>query len=344
MSDKLRICLVGVGRVSSSYFPAIKELDDLLELSAIVSRDKVKGEEAAVNWGAKNFYTSYEEMLKNPEIDAVILCLPHHLHEPYTIMAAEARKHILCEKPMALNASQATKMVESAERNNVTLMIGQSRRFYNAVLKSKDLIMNGRIGRVVSISEWNLSHRIEDHPSEWRSDIKKSGGRIIPFWGVHLIDYILWILEKRPTTVFAQMASVNPNWKGVDEVMVFMGFDQDEMANIHLSWNCRSIKPHKREEVIGKIWNSKKNSIYERYIIGEEGTIYMNDETDLFLNGECIIEGDQSPSNFTLMINEFAKAIKEGRNPMASGKEVIKVMETVDAAFKSAESKCVVHL
>lgn len=343
-ADKLRICLVGCGRVATSYYPGFQALSDLITFEAVVSREREKGEEIAQKWGAKKVYTEYEEALKDPEIDAVILCLPHHLHKPYTIQACEAKKHVLCEKPMALNAEECQEMVDAAEKNGVKLMIGQSRRFYDAVIKSKELADKGIIGKVSSVTEWNLCHRVEDHPSTWRPDLKKSGGRIMPFWGVHLLDYILWLFGKAPVSVYAVMETLNHNWTGEDEAMLLMRFDEGEMASVHLSSNCRRISANTREEVTGKIWDSKKNSIYERYIIGDKGTMYMSDETDLLLNGDVVMEGDQKVSNFTTMLKEFATAIKENREPLANGKQVMDVMRVVDAAFISARENRVVEL
>jgi predicted dehydrogenase len=342
--QKLRLAVVGLGRVATSHFEAIGEIGDLVELAAVMSRDEAKGRQAAARHGASKVYTEYEAMLEDREIDAVILCLPHFLHASATIAAARAGKHVLCEKPMALNADEARQMIRAAEEHGVFLMIGQSRRFYDAVLESKRIAQSGRLGRLIAINEWNYSLRLEDHPSTWRPDLQKSGGRIMPFWGVHLLDYILWMFDARPTTVAARMASVNPNWDGEDEAIVLLGFDGGGMASIHLSWNARIRPTHSRQEVTGRIWNSKKNAVYERYVIGEKGALYMNDETDLCLDGEPVVSGPQRPSNFALQLREFASAIAEGREPLASGREVMKVQETVDAAFRAARENCTVTL
>jgi predicted dehydrogenase len=342
--EKLRLCVVGIGRVASSHLDATGELKGLVELTGVMSRDATRGGQAAARHGARKVYTDYEAMLADPEIDAVVLCLPHFLHESATVAAARARKHVLCEKPMALNADEARRMVQAAEENGVRLMIGQSRRFYDAVLASKRLAASGRLGRLVAINEWNYSLRLEDHPSTWRPDLQRSGGRIMPFWGVHLLDYILWMFDARPRTVSATMASVNPTWEGEDEAIVLLSFDGGGMASIHLSWNARIKPTHSRQEVAGRIWDSKKNAVYERYVIGDRGTLYMNDETELYMNGEPVVSGVQEPSNFALQLREFASAIAERREPLASGREVLKVQETIDAAFRAARANCTVTL
>ncbi len=342
--QKLRLCVVGLGRVATSHLDAIAELKEAVELAAVMSRDEAKGRQTTVQHGARRVYTDYAAMLEDREIDAVVLCLPHFLHESATVAAVRAGKHVLCEKPMALNADEARRMVRAAEEHGVRLMIGQSRRFYDAVLASRRLVQEDRLGRLVAINEWNYSLRLEDHPSTWRPDLQKSGGRIMPFWGVHLLDYILWMFDARPRTVAARMASVNPNWQGEDEAIVLLGFDGGGMASIHLSWNARIRPTHPRQEVTGRIWDSKKNAVYERYVIGEKGALYMDDETELYLDGELIVSGPQQPSNFALQLREFASAIAEGREPLASGREVLKVQETVDAAFRAAREGCTVVL
>ena len=206
MQKRVNLCLVGVGRVSTSHFEAIANLSELVNLTAVMSRNENNLKIAADKWGAQKTYSSYEKMLKNPDIDAVIICLPHHLHESTTITAAQAKKNILCEKPMAITGQQCRNMVKAADDNNVTLMIGQSRRFYDAVLKSKEIISEGNLGKILSINEWNYSLRVEAHPSSWRLDMDKSGGRIMPLWGAHLLDYILWVMEKKTQIYLCQDA------------------------------------------------------------------------------------------------------------------------------------------
>jgi len=339
MQKKVGLAVIGCGRVAYSHLPAIKELGDMAQLVATVSRTKEHAKEAARKFGAKRYYTSLEEALQDSEIDAVVLCLPHHLHASISVKAAEHGKHMLVEKPMANTVREAEEMIEAAEKNGVILMSGQSRRFYNAVLESKKYLDKGKIGRLIDINA-TLFGYVDKPPTSWWSSAKKAGGLIIPLFGSHTIDYILWLFGKAPSRIYAETYSNNPNWEGEDEANILMGFDDGSMASVTMSWNARLVK-------ISGMEADKKilpTPIYHRYVIGSEGTMHLEDELELSLNGEKLVSGEQKPSNFHLQMKEFLTSIIEGRQPLASGKEVKKVIAVMEASQISAKEHRVVHL
>lgn len=331
--------MVGMGRVYNSHLPAIQQLPDKIEIVGIVTRNEEKGREEAKRLQVD--YLTYDEALKNPEIDAVLLLLPHDLHAPCAIQAMQAGKHVLVEKPMALNREEAYRMVEAAERSKVTLMIGQSRRFFGPVEESIRLIRNKEIGDIININALFLGH-MHRPAVNWWTNKDKIGGFIIPLWGSHIMDYVLWAYNQPPISVYAQGYSNNPHWEGEDEAAISLKFEQGRMANILLSFNAGY--PPDEEGLTGKrIW-STQDSVYSRYMIGSKGMLHLKDEYELFLNGEIIAEHEQSSSNFKRQIEEFADAIRENRPPLASGKEVLRIVEAIDAAYMSMNENRVVHM
>lgn len=339
MQNIVRLAVIGCGRVAYSHLPAIKELGNMAQLVAAVSRTKGHAEKAAREFGAKRCYTSLEEALQDSEIDAVVLCLPHHLHASVSIKAAKHGKHILVEKPMANTVEEAEEMIEAAEKNGVILMSGQSRRFYNAVLESKDYLDKGKIGKLININA-TLFGYVDKPPTPWWSSAEKTGGLIIPLFGSHTIDYILWLFGKAPSRVYAETYSNNSSWEGEDEANIIMGFDDGSMASVTMSWNARLVK-------ISGIEADKKilpTPIYNRYVIGSKGTMHIEDELELSLNGEKLVSGEQKPDNFHLQMKEFVTSIIEKREPLASGKEVKKVIQVMEASQMSAKEHRVVYL
>lgn len=342
MVDKIRLGIVGLGRVSSSHLPAIEELRDKVTLQAIVSRDPDKAARAAVGWDRASLYTSFDDALQDPAIDAFLLLLPHDLHAPYAIKAMQAGKHVLIEKPMALNRWEGGQMVDAAEQNGVTLMVGQSRRFFGPVMKSIEIIRNGEIGDLFTIHAILLAY-IDKPAVDWWKDVKHIGGFIIPLWGSHILDYIIWAYGELPETVYAQGYSHNANWEGEDEVAISLKFSRNRMANVMMSFNAGRV-PDDEEGLGGKrIW-STQDSVYLRYMTGTKGILHLKDEHELWDNGEKVECQERHASNFTRQLEEFIDSLLEKREPLAAGREVLGVMRIMDAIFESIATNRVIPL
>ncbi|MDQ0873573.1 putative dehydrogenase [Paenibacillus sp. V4I3] len=342
MLQKLRLAVVGLGRVSKSHLPAVRELTDKIELVALVTRDEGKLQSEAEKWEGVKTYTSYDDAVNDPNIDAFLLLLPHDIHAEYSIKALRAGKHVLVEKPMAMNVQEAEEMAEAAEANNVTLMIGQSRRFYKPVMESIRQVREKAIGDLININAMLLAH-MDKPAADWWKDESKIGGFIIPLWGSHILDYMLWAYGRAPQSVYAQGHSNNPNWMGEDEVAISMNFGEGRMANVWMSFNA-GCRPTDEDGLTGKrIW-STQNSIYDRYLIGSNGLLHLKDEYELSLNGEKLETCETTFSNFTWQLEEFTDAIREGRQPLASGREIIQVMKVIDGCFESMRTGQVVQL
>ena len=136
----MRICLIGCGRVARSHMAGALQVKDRIEVVAAVDRGLEKAELFCREFGIKHAFSSFEDVVAAVDFEAVDICLPNHLHAEYTVKAAEAGKHILLEKPMANTVAECKIMNDAARKNNVTLMIGQSRRFFEPVMASIDRI------------------------------------------------------------------------------------------------------------------------------------------------------------------------------------------------------------
>lgn len=335
MGSRLKICVVGCGRVAISHLDGTLQAQDEVELAAVISRDPGKAAKFAAKYGAKKIHPSLEDALQDPGIEAVVLCLPNHLHRDYTIRCARAGKHVLVEKPMANTAAECEEMILAAERNGVKLMVGQSRRFHEAVLKSKELVDNGRIGLLFSITAVLFAY-LRSPPTDWWRSKDKAGGLIIPLWGNHIIDYILWMFGEMPERVYCEAYSNNPNWEGEDETTIIMGYSGNRHATIKMSWNTILKSAEGEWDGKGKMLSSS-DIIYERRIQGSEGSLFLKDETFLSHNAITVMEGNQAISNFGMQIKEFASAIRENREALISGRFAANIVKIQEAAFESAK-------
>ena len=319
---RLKVGVIGVGRVAMAHLNAAMDLRDQVELMAIadIRGDRVK--EVAKGFGVKNVYPDYRDLLADREIEAVIVCLPNYLHHPVCVDAARAKKHILVEKPMAMNLREADEMIEEARAHGVTLMVGQSRRFSDAM---KEIFRRlDDIGSPFRI-DINFLVSFPEPPTDWWKSSEKAGGLVILLQGSHSVDTILWLLNKIPSTVFSISRRQNPLWEGEDEANIVLGFDSGELATVHLSLNTSP-------------------DLHETIIVGPRGTIRLFEfptgktfgfSYQLDINGKTILDGEQVPSLYTVQLREFFEAIRDNRPPIVSGEEVRTTMLVLDAILRS---------
>ncbi len=323
MKGKLKIGLIGCGRIANTaHLPAIAESKSFVELVAVVDSVEESAQKAHEKYGSKRYYASMREAFTDPEIEAFIICLPHHLHRDTAIEALNQGKHVLIEKPLALTVEEADQMIKAAEANKRNLMVGLNRRFFKAAVEAKKRM--SEIGRVLHIV--NVWFHYRDVPgSPWWTSMDQTGGLLIPLNGSHAIDFLMWLVGKSPVRVYAEKNRSNPKWEGEDDVTILLGFDDGLIGTIALSFNS-------------------KYDTYDRYIIGSEKTMYMKNDGTLSINGTVLVEDDRPLESFKNQLEEFVSSIQESREPIASAKEVRKVVEVMNAVTLSAKDKRLISL
>ncbi|MGD2125040.1 MAG: Gfo/Idh/MocA family oxidoreductase [Desulfobacteraceae bacterium] len=326
--SRLQFGIIGCGRIAQAHLDAISYFHDQAEVvalsDALPEKARKTGEKVGVDW----YVQDYHELLVYPKVEAVLICLPHHLHYEATIAAAEAGKHILLEKPMALTTPEAEEMVAAARKSQITFMVGQSRRFSDAVLTIKKRL--GEIGPIIRIVSNFLVH-FPEPPTEWWKSEEQSGDLITYLQTSHSVDFCLWMIAQMPERLYARTFSRHPKGYGMkDEQDVILEFPGDATASLHLSLNTQP-------------------PVHEILVVGEKGSFRLVEYgldrpfcfgNRLFLNGETLLDGEQKPSNYTLQMQEFVTAVRENREPMASGEEVypeIQVLEAINASSRTGE-------
>ena len=183
-------------------------------------------------------YDSFSRLLEKEEVDIVDICLPTFLHREYTEMAASNRKHVFCEKPIALTSEDAEAMKQIWERNKVQLMIGQVLRFWGEYVKTQELITEGAIGEVLSVDAFRLSLPPTWSVDSWILKPELSGGAAIDLH-IHDLDYVNWLLGK-PQVVFAQgVRSSQNSWDHMVTVVNYGGV----IAHVEGGWMMRGEFP-----------------------------------------------------------------------------------------------------
>lgn len=339
--EPIRICMVGCGRVAKSHCKGALQVPQDVVVTAVVSRDAQKRAQFQQVYNVPAGFETLDEALRTDLFDAVDICLPNFLHEEAAVAAARAGKHVLVEKPMANTVEECERMVAACDESGVNLMVGQSRRYHDAVLKSRALLQQGEIGELVSITGTLMGY-LPSPPTEWWRSSDLTGGLMIPLWGNHIIDYILFMFGEMPQRVYCEAFSVSPEWEGEDETTILLGFSENRFATVRMSWNTRFED--------GKEWRGEKKMLaskdvlYERYIQGTAGTLKLEDETRLLRNGTVVMDGEQAPSCFGRQYQEFADSIRQRRKPMTDGASGIGLIQIQQAALESAATHRVIYL
>lgn len=217
-TSKIGVCVVGCGYMGGIHAECW-DRNPRAEIISVVDIDQVRGNRMAGQYHLKNFYGHYQDMIGREDIDVVSVCIPTSLHAEVVIAAAEAGKHVLCEKPIALTLEDADRMIEAASKNQIKLGLGFMRRHSPVLGDLKRFLAEGKFGRPVM---YNASDIREIRPKREMHDAKVNGGPVIDM-AVHLIDLWSTIFDSSPVSVSAQglkLAAGRPEIAHIDQVAV----------------------------------------------------------------------------------------------------------------------------
>jgi predicted dehydrogenase len=213
----------------------------------VADKDEERAKRMAKKYAAEAWYTDYHDLLKRPDLQAVSICTPPHTHAEIAVNAAESKKHIICEKPMALKLGDAEAMIEAAERNNVVLMVSFPFRFDPSFQQLHKLIQRGVIGKPFMVHAV-FGNRGPRSYSDFYWDTEKGGG-VIQDIGVHHVDLLRWLMGE-----ISDVTSIT--WKSrsdlsvEDNAILSLTFEKGALGTLSLSWTYPSVTC--RVEVIGE--------------------------------------------------------------------------------------------
>lgn len=332
MSQKLKWGILGCASIARrSVIPGIQQ-SELNEVAAVASRDIGKAEQTADELNIPLAYGSYEDMLADPAIDVIYIPLPNHLHKEWTILAAEAGKHILCEKPLALNEAEAAEMAEAAAKNGVYLAEAFMYRYHPRYDRIKELIHTGAIGDIRGIRSAFTFNNAGDkgnvrYKKEW-------GGGSIYDIGCYPISAARLLLDQEPVAVTVQ-AFFSEEHGGVD--MMASGLIEFD-GPAALTFDCG-------------MWTAFRNPLE---IVGTEGIIEV---PSAFVtpsagtgNFYLITGGERQEievphlNAYSLQADHLADAIINGSPLRFEPADAVRNMRVIDACLLSARERIRVTL
>ncbi|QCR21882.1 Gfo/Idh/MocA family protein [Pontibacter sp. SGAir0037] len=333
-SRKLGIALVGLGQYSTEQLaPALQETAHCY-LAGIVTGTPSKAEEWKSKYSIpdKNIYNyeTFDQIADNPDIDIVYIVLPNSMHAEYTIRAAKAKKHVICEKPMATTVADAQRMLDACRENNVKLAIGYRLHYEPFNKRVMELGQQQVYGKVQSIEAANSQDMTKDSPDVWRLDKELSGGGPLMDVGIYCVQGACYTLGKAPAAVTATFGEVtNQEYfnNGVEQSISWqMEFEDGVIAT------CRSSYAEEENLLSGKAENGwwKVDPVYAYE--GKKGetsegkmdfpdvyeqALQMDGQAQRFAsNQESIVPGEMGLRDMKILEAIYASARSGGKRIM----------------------------
>ncbi|MBM1105589.1 Gfo/Idh/MocA family oxidoreductase [Aurantibacter crassamenti] len=323
----LRVAIMGLGSYGSRVAKAMLECKKA-KLVGVISGtpSKIKDWQSKYSIPKKNCYNyeNFDAIKNNDDIDAVYIITPNGLHCDQTLRVAKAGKHVICEKPMGINAEEGQKMVDACKAANVKLLIGYRMHYEPKTMALIKMRENGEFGKPKFFQ--GQSGFVIGDPTQWRLNKELAGGGAMMDIGIYSINGARYILGEEPIWVTAQETKTDPvKFKeGVDETIQFqMGFASGAVANCLSSYNIGNL---------------------DRFFMsGSEGWLEMKPSTGYGPIKGRTHKGELTQPHYThqaLQMDGMAELIFDGKQPLVplDGEEGVKDMKIIDAIFKATKT------
>lgn len=345
--EKLKIAVVGVGNISCCHIDAYRK-NDKVELYAFCDINPERLEYMGKRYGVTRLYTDEQKMLDElPEINAVSVCTWNNGHAPCSIAALRAGKHVLCEKPMAMNAAQAEEMLEEAKKAGKGLAIGFVRRQGRDAAITKDFIESGRLGDIYYSKASYL--RRNGNPGGWFGDRSRSGGGPLIDLGVHVIDLVRYLKgNPKPVSVYGATFTKLYDRSNIKTGKAYnatsggkAACDVEDLASAMIRFEDGSVMQVEASFSLNTGASATGVSLFGSrggVVIGDDVKLYteMDDYlVDVKIDGET---GFDFVPSFEREINAFVDSILSGDTDYSIAEDGVAIMKILDAVYESART------
>jgi predicted dehydrogenase len=325
---KTGYCVVGLGRIASHFMPGVRS-STTSQITGLVSGHRDKAVRIAAEYGvpASSIYSyeNFDEIVHNPAIDAVYVALPNSMHAEYTMRAAKAGKHVLCEKPMSTSAADAEAMIAACKAARVKLMIAYRCHYEPTNLKAVRLIREGALGQVQAIEStygFNIS------PGEWRLNKKLAGGGPLFDVGIYSLNACRYLTGEEPEHIAANASAIDHDGR----------FNEVEE---NVSWTMKF--PSGIVASCNTTYGANMDGFYR--VHGSKGWLELSPAFNydgLHMRGN--FAGTQvdepnparDPSHFLAEADHFSNCVQNGLEPKSSGEEGLRDMRYITQIYRTA--------
>jgi predicted dehydrogenase len=334
------ITMLGTGLIADFYTMTLHGQRNADRVRVVYSRTEERGRAFSERWGIPEHTTDLEAAIRHPDTDVVVVALPNNLHEEVVAAVAAAGKPVLCTKPLARNADEARRMLETVEKAGVFAGYLEDLVYTPKTLKAAKAVEDGALGDIT----WVRSR--ETHPgphSAWFWDGRLTGGGAIVDLGCHCIEIVRTFVGKgnRPVEVMCHTDTLVHPIEAEDNAIALIRFESAAMGQFEVSWTFRGGMDL-RDEVAGThgtIWiNHFLRTGFEMFTTGGSGG-YVAEKAETAAGWLFPVGDEVSELGYVDMFSDMFHALDEGRQPRETFYDGYVVNAIMDACYRSAESR-----
>jgi predicted dehydrogenase len=366
-ADPIGVAVVGCGSIANHHFRGWQRLVEAgrARLELAVDGDPARAQHAAEQYRARAWATDFEEVVRRPEVQAIDVCLPHHVHLPAIVAAARAGKHVLCEKPLVLNLDEAVRAIRACREAGVVLMTADRDRFEPHARAVKRILDDGLIGRVNLVLERHMLHKdvltqAANNNMGWKLKRDRAGGGALHRDGIYYLDTLRFWAGDVAHVTGAEFDNFLWQTEEIETTShVLFRFRSGAIGVFEMVWCLQG--PHIREITI----NGSEGYLRLFGAIGDDATIELHsrrlaqrvladprvvrsfeecfdqrpDQAHPDRTGEALVLRIPYAAGFQAQEIEFLDAIGEGREAESSGIDGGKALEVVEGAYRAARER-----
>lgn len=327
----LKVGMIGCGDIAHAHANGWLAIGNKAVVTAVSDVVSANAEAMSKRVGNAAVYTDFRRLIDEADVDAIDVCLPHHLHRDAIVAGARAGKHVICEKPLCLTLAEAEEIAKAVEAGGVTMMCAHNQLFDPAVRKAREMLAEGALGRIFMartcdcfrhtkpLSEWG-----------WRAASKTMGGGCLIDTGYHPSYLLLNLIGQEPVEVSAVSGRYHiSTLEGEDSALVIVRFADGAMGEVLTSW----------------AWDWPDGS-WQFQVIGEKGQLFGRGRKLLFkpIGWQPATLELPERNNFAAEIEHFADCLATGQRPVNTYVDGTRVLKLILGAYESMSEKRVVSL
>jgi predicted dehydrogenase len=335
--DKVGVALFGCGFIAEIHADCYHRFVPDAKIEAVVGRNEAKVKAFAERFGIPRWFTDHRKALELSDVHMADLCIPNSLHAEMTVSAADAGKHVICEKPLCMNLQEADGMIAACKKAKVSLMYAEELCFTPKYVRAKQLVDEGGLGKVYLVKQ---SEKHFGPHADWFWDVERSGGGVMLDMGCHAFEFFRWVLGKpKAKSVYSQMGTYvhADKTRGDDNSIAIVEFEGGAVGMAEESWAKRGGMDD-RAEIYGSHGVTYADLLHGNSLetYSEVGYGYAVEKAPDTKGWTFTIYEEAWNYGFPQELAHFVDCVKTGKQPLETGEDGRAVLEIIMAAYESA--------